>query len=195
MEINDLLKQILGDSYSEGMTDDEIKERVGAAMSKHGEKPGKEEVKHLKELISKANSEAAKYKKELNAHLTEEEKKKAQQEEEVNAMREELATLKRGNAIASSKASLISLGYDEELAQEQASAMVDNDIAKVMEIQRKFIAEHDKKIAAQGAASMGRPNSGNPSAGKTFSGMTLDERMRLKADDPQAYETLKAAGQ
>lgn len=194
MELKELLKMTLGDQYKEDMTDDEIKTAI-SAKSKAEEKPAMDdkEKTHLKSLISKANSEAAKYKKELQAHLTDEEKAKAEREEQVNAMKEELESLRKTNAISAQKASLISLGYDSELAEAQASAMVEGDMAKVTELQKKFMEIHDKQVLAKNASSTKRPTTGGTAPSeKPWKDMTIDERTKLKRDDPARYAELRA---
>ena len=66
------LKELLGDNYKDGMTVDEISEALkGITMPKDNSA----EIAKLKESVSKANSEASQYKKELNAKLSDDERK------------------------------------------------------------------------------------------------------------------------
>ena len=62
------LSDLLGDAYKEGMTEEEIStalQRAGA-----GAKDNEAEVNRLKAQLSKANSEAADYKKQLRGTVT-----------------------------------------------------------------------------------------------------------------------------
>ena len=64
-------------------------------------------------------------------------------------LKEEIASLKKANLVSDHKAKLLGLGYDEELANETATAMADGDTAKVFENQQKFLKAHDKQIEAE----------------------------------------------
>jgi DNA polymerase-3 subunit alpha len=74
------LQDLLGDAYKEGMTLEEVSqlletEKIGRADTSALDKKDAE-IKKLKETLSKKNSEAADYKKQYEAYLSEEEKKK-----------------------------------------------------------------------------------------------------------------------
>lgn len=57
------LSDLLGDAYKEGMTEEEISTALQSAGA--GAKDNEAEVNRLKAQLSKANSEAADYKKQL----------------------------------------------------------------------------------------------------------------------------------
>ena len=110
------------------------------------------ELQRQKNLLSKANGEAAEWKRKHNELLSEDEKKKLAQQEkdaEYDSMKEEIASLKKANLVSDHKAKLLGLGYDEELAAETAKAMADGDTAKVFENQQKFLKAHDKQFEAE----------------------------------------------
>ncbi len=111
-----------------------------------------DELQKQKKLVTKANGEAADWKRKHNALLTEEQKKEQERkdrEAEYDSMKEEIASLKKTNLISDHKAKLLGLGYDEELATETATAMADGDTAKVFENQQKFLKAHDKQFEAE----------------------------------------------
>ena len=111
-----------------------------------------DELQKQKNLVSKANGEAADWKRKHNALLTEEQKKEQERkdkEAEYDSMKEEIASLKKANLVSDHKAKLLGLGYDEELATETATAMADGDTAKVFENQQKFLKAHDKQFEAE----------------------------------------------
>ena len=62
--------------------------------------------------------------------------------------------------MANLKASFTELGYSKELAEEAAKASVENDTAKVIEIQSKFLVEREKKIREEALKKMRRPGGG-----------------------------------
>ena len=66
------LKEVLGDAYKEGMTFEEVE----AALEKVTvPEDNSAEIERLKNALSKSNSEAAGYKKQLREKMTEDEQK------------------------------------------------------------------------------------------------------------------------
>lgn len=85
------------------------------------------EIEKLKNLLSKANSEAASYKKTLREHQTEEERKAADLAEKQAAMEAELENYRKRETIANHKAKFIGLGFDEETATKTAESLASGD--------------------------------------------------------------------
>lgn len=156
------LSDLLGKAYKEGMTEDEI----SAALETVGQ--GNEaEVNRLKTALSKANSEAADYKKQLRGKQSEDEANAAAQKEEHDRLAQENADLKRSIALSERKAKLLAMGYDESLATETATAMVDGDMDKVMANQSKYLEVQKKAIQADHMRKTPRPAAGSENTGGT----------------------------
>ena len=154
------LSDLLGKAYKEGMTEDEI----SAALETVGQ--GNEaEVNRLKSALSKANSEAADYKKQLRTKQTDDEAAAAAQKEEHDRLVQENADLKRSMALSERKAKLLAMGYDESLADETAAAMVDGDMDKVMANQSKYLEVQKKNIQADAMRKTPRPAAGDDGNG------------------------------
>ena len=154
------LSDLLGKAYKEGMTEDEI----SAALETVGQ--GNEaEVNRLKAALSKANSEAADYKKQLRTKQTDDEAAAAAQKEEHDRLVQENADLKRSMALSERKAKLLAMGYDESLADETAAAMVDGDLDKVMANQSKYLEVQKKNIQADAMRKTPRPAAGDDGNG------------------------------
>lgn len=154
------LSDLLGKAYKEGMTEDEI----SAALETVGQ--GNEaEVNRLKTALSKANSEAADYKKQLRGKQSEDEANAAAQKEEHDRLAQENADLKRSIALSERKAKLLAMGYDESLATETATAMVDGDMDKVMANQSKYLEVQKKAIQADHMRKTPRPAAGSENTG------------------------------
>lgn len=154
------LSDLLGKAYKEGMTEDEI----SAALETVGQ--GNEaEVNRLKAALSKANSEAADYKKQLRTKQTDDEAAAAAQKEEHDRLVQENADLKRSMALSERKAKLLAMGYDESLADETAAAMVDGDMDKVMANQSKYLEVQKKNIQADAMRKTPRPAAGDDGSG------------------------------
>lgn len=108
-----------------------------------------EVIDKLKRQMSKANAEASEYKKKLKEKMTEEELAKAKREEEENALREELETLRKEKAISGYENQYLALGYDTELAKATATAMAGGDMATVFANQKKFNESQAEKFKAE----------------------------------------------
>ena len=89
-------------------------------------------------------SELAEMKKKYTSLLSAEEKKKLEDKEALDALHKELETLRKEKTISEHKSRLIALGYDETLAVETANAIVDGDMQKVFDNQKKFLEIHDQ---------------------------------------------------
>lgn len=87
-------------------------------------------------------------------------------EKRIAELEEKNKELDRQSRMASLRASFTELGYSKELAEEAAQASVDNDTAKVLEIQSKFLVERDKKIREESLKKMRRPGGGGDDGGE-----------------------------
>lgn len=107
------------------------------------------ELDKYKNAASKANSEAAEWKRKHNALLSDEEKKKNAENEELTSLREKVAEMEKKELITSHKSQYLAMGYDDALAEATAMALVEGDTAKVFANQRKFLETHDKNFKAE----------------------------------------------
>lgn len=85
------LSDLLGDAYKEGMTEEEISTALQSAGA--GAKDNEAEVNRLKAQLSKANSEAADYKKQLRGKQSEDEAAAAEQKATMDKLTQENADL------------------------------------------------------------------------------------------------------
>lgn len=148
-----------------------------------------------KDVFDKTASELAKSKKDLKDRMSDEEKKQAETEALLAQYKEEAETLKKEKEIAANKATLISIGYDETLAGETATAMVNGDLATVLKNQQTLI-ENVKKIAKGEAMASTTPPAGKVTDGtKTvtkaqFDAMSYAQRAELYESNPDLYNEL-----
>ena len=147
------------------------------------------EVQRLKKANDKSSAEAAEWKRKHNALLSEEEKKKQDEAERIAALEEENATLKKRETIASHKAKFLGMGYDDALAEETATAMVDGDTEKVFANQQKFLEAHDKALKKDTMSDTGRPGAGGTGGGSTDYAKMADEAMANGDFGAAAYYT------
>lgn len=118
------------------------------------------ELEKQKAAVSKANSEAAEWKRKHNALLGEDEKKKQEQEEKFANMEKELSELREAKSASEYKAQLIGLGYAEDLASKTAKAMVAGDTMTVIANQQKFLDEYTKQVKADTLKKTPKPTPG-----------------------------------
>lgn len=148
-----------------------------------------------KDVFDKTASELAQTKKDLKARMSDEEKAKAEAEAELLKYKTEAETLRKEKNIASNKAQLIAIGYDEALAQATAEAMENGDLATVIKNQQ-IVLENAKKVAkGEANASMtppaGKANEGNTKISKEqFDKMSIAEMTELYQTNPELYNQL-----
>ena len=185
------LSDLLGEAYKEGMTADEVSEALEA------KKAGNDaEMTRLKNALNKANSEAAEYKKQIRQNQSEEDRKAAEQKEEYEKIMKENADLKRSMNISTQKAKLIGLGYEEKLAEETATAMIDGDVEKIVSNQGIFLEAVKKNQKVTDMKNTPRPTAGG-SDGDNGGAMNYDDLIsKAQAEGNWAnaayYQRLKA---
>ena len=157
------LSDLLGTAYKEGMTEEEISTALEAVGNGNTA-----EVNRLKAALSKANSEAAEFKKQLRSKQSDDEAAAAAQKEEHEKLVKENGELKRSIALSDSKGKLLAMGYDEKLADETAAAMVDGDMDKVMANQSKYLEAQKKIFQADQMRKTPRPAAGSETGGVDY---------------------------
>lgn len=102
-----------------------------------------------KQQYDKVSSELAALKKQLRSKMTEDEQREADRLATEEAMKSELAELRREKQLSTHKASYLSLGFDEELADLAATAMTDGDSDAVFAAMKKHMTNYEKTLRAQ----------------------------------------------
>ena len=126
-------------------------EKVKAIMDYEFDEPKQDnsaEITKLKAALSKANSEAAEFKRQFREKQTEQERAEAERAENEKALREELASLRRGKVVDEYMKRCMALGYSPDLASECAEAMADGRMGDVFNIQQTFLANKTREIEA-----------------------------------------------
>ena len=186
MNIKDLLK----DAYKEGMSIEDIEKALeGIDLPTDNSA----EIDRLKAALSKSNSEAADYKKQLREKLTAEELKAKEDAEKWDEIVKERDALLREKTIATHKAKYLSLGYDENLANDTAEAMAKGELDKVFANQKKHLEAVEKKIRADVLKETPSPEGGNGSDTMTkekFLKMSIAEQFKYSTEHPEEYKKL-----
>lgn len=134
-----------------------------------------QEIERYKNAVTKANGEAAEFKRKLNALSTDGVKKETDYKKDIEALNEKVKELERRELLASHKAKYIALGYDEDLATETAIAMADGNTELVFANQQKFIEAHDTNFRAD--LMKGTPV---PKTGGSIGGLSVKDIMNIK---------------
>ena len=129
-------------------------------------KDNTEEVKNLKESLSKANSQAAEWKRQFREKQTEAERVEAERAEREKAVEEELKSLRRDKTVSGYIAQCLALGYSAELAQKAAEAMADGNTSEIFACQQEFLEAEKKKIEAAALNKQPTLTSGSPPTAK-----------------------------
>jgi hypothetical protein len=171
----------------EGYADMSAEEKLAALENFEYEDHSAElaDLEKYKDAVTKANHDAAEYKKQLKALQDQQKTGNSKADDTIAKLQEQVAELTRQNTIASYTAQFTALGYDAELAQATAIATADGDVATVFENQRKFLEQHDKDTKANILKQTPKPGQGG--TGKTAPTMTIEKFRKLSDRDQLKY--------
>lgn len=141
-------------------------------------KPNSDEAEKLKAALSKANSEAAEWKRQFREKQTEAERSEAERAEREKAVEEELRGLRRDKAVSGFVAQCLSLGYDKELALRAAEAMADGDAATILACQQDFLAVKQKELEATALNKQPKLTPGAPPSADKAEQNAINERRK-----------------
>ena len=151
------------------------------------------EVQRLQNQVSKANGEAAEWKRKHASLLSEEERAKQEREDQAKAILDRNNELEKELAKLKHKAQFVSLGYDEALAESTAQAMADGDLNTVFKNQKAFLEAHDKDLKAKLLDGTPKPPAGSGTTEMTkekFVKLSDRERIEWARNNPDAYKTM-----
>ncbi|MEY8320290.1 hypothetical protein AAK894_04315 [Lachnospiraceae bacterium 46-61] len=198
------LQELLKESYKEGMTIEDVtkaledielpsQEQVGNA-NESANPIQTYETDKLKAAVTKANAEAARLKRELQARMSEEERREAERKAKEDEVNEKLAELQRAKIIADTKAQYLALGYEQTLADRAAEAAADNDYGTLFLVQKQHQDALEKRIKANILKNTPKPNN-SPIIPKDMTKSQFDslpyiDRLNLYNENPELYKEL-----
>ena len=139
-----------------------------AALEGYEYEDHSEELERQRAAVTKANGEAAEWKRKHTALLSEDEKKKQEDADKLASMEKELAELRKGKVVSDYRAKFVAQGYSEELADETAKALAEGDMTKVFANQQKFLTDYAKGVKAEALKGTPKPPAGGSSTGVDF---------------------------
>ena len=150
----------------EGFDTMSAEDKLNALLNYEMEEPKRDEteINHYKQLISKANAEAADYRKQLRDKQTEAERAEADRLERERLLQEELAGYKDRERLATYKSSLMSAGIDEKTADIMAKSLPEGVKPEYFDAVKSMMDEQKQAAAVaalnrQPSLSVGTPPS------------------------------------
>ena len=165
--------------YEEMSAEDKIHALIEYEFEESAPPTSDSEAK-LKGALSRANSEAADWKRKYLSTLDDAKRAEEERAEKDKARDEELETLRREQAISKLEAQYLAAGYTAEMASASAKAQVDGDTATVLANQMKFIEDKKKALEAEALGKQPDISHGEPPEGDDGS-KKLDEILRRYA--------------
>ena len=183
------LKSLLGDKYTEGMTIEEL-----LTLEVEEPKADTSAYDNLKKRLDEVMSEAAGYKKQIRANMTEAEQKAAADAEKYAEIVAERDKLKAEKMIAENAKGLVAIGYDDALATEVATALYNGDSETVIKAQAKFVDAQKKAAIAEKVKGTPAPPAGgggdNVITKEKLRAMSPGERYEFSQKNPEEYKKL-----
>lgn len=147
-----------------------------------------------KDVFDKTASELAAKKKELRNKMSEDEAKKQEDQEEREKLQKAYNELLHETTVSKNKAKFLALGYDEELAEDTAKALVDGNTEKVFKNQKKYLESFEKKIKADALRETPTPTGGDGEekhyTREEFRKLNPAERLKFAEEHPDEYKII-----
>jgi len=183
------LKALLGESYKEGMTVDEI----NTALSQLDLIDTAKEKVVKKDVFDKTASELAAKNKLLKDKMTEDEKRAERDKEVAEQLKANAETVKR----LTLEKTLSKSGYDDKQIANFADAFVKGDTEELGKVMTTLITDLTKKVKDETTAELlkkqptppaGSGDSGGAMTKEQFDKMGYIERVKLQSDKPDLYK-------
>ncbi len=145
-----------------------------------------------KAVLDKAMKERAELQRKLNSYLTEDERR-AQAEKEKDDRIAQLEARVHAYDYARKVNPYLSGDQSQTFADRLAEGDIDGALTALTGALASMQDNHTRELQQAKLSAMPQPAAGTiqQTNDKRFADMSLDERMRLKASDPERYETLK----
>ena len=193
---NTFLQNYLGESYKEGMSIEDISKALEAKESKKAnEIEGyTSEITHLKETLSKKNSEAANLKNSLREKMSESEREAAERAEQLQKLEDQVSSLQAEKVRSETKSKFLSAGYAEKDAESAVDAWVKQDIGAFMSALGSHESSFRDSVKADLVKGTQRPESGNTNTKimtkSEFYKLSLTDRVNFAREHPEEYKVI-----
>lgn len=181
---------MLDTSKIEGYDEMSAEEKVKALEALDVPEDNSAELERYKNATSKANSEAAEYKRKLKAAS----EGASDTEKQITELKEQIENLNREKLISERKASFLNVGMNEDIASKCSEAFTNGDGEGFFKALGSFMVEHDKAFKAELLKSTPRPDGEGGKAPEMtldkLRKMSISERAQFAHDFPDEYNKL-----
>lgn len=150
-------------------------------------------LEQTKAAFDRASKEVAEWKKKHNQLLSDDERKKQEADEALEAMQKELEELKREKFTSLYKAKGLALGMDEKTSETVSVAIVDGKIDAVFDAWGKFLKAHDKEIEVNLLKETPRAEGSDGEGAMTkeaLKKLSPAERYKFSTEHPDEYKNI-----
>lgn len=165
-----------------------------AALESFEYDDGSKQAEKLKAAVDKASSEAAAYKKQLNAKMTDDERKQQESEAALKAMQDKLAEYEMRDKFTAAQAKFLGAGFDEQAAATAAKAFTDGDLESLATALKGFKSSVETGLKAKLIDDTPRPEGGGK-ADSTPDYTKLYEEAVKAGNMPEAASYIRLAQQ
>lgn len=181
-------------SKIEGYAEMSAEEKVKALEALELPEDNSAELERYKNATSKANSEAAEYKRKLKALEEKAAEGSSDSEKKMAELEEQIKTLNREKAITERTAKFLKHGFDEDSASKAAEAFTNGDSEAFFDTLGSFLTEHDKSFKADMLKSTPRPEGEGGKAPtmtkEAFKKLGPAERLKFSQEHPDEYSKI-----
>ena len=185
---------MLDTSKIEGYDEMSAEEKVKALEALEVPEDNSAELERYKNATSKANSEAAEYKRKLKALEEKASEGASDTEKQITELKEQIENLNREKLISERKASFLNVGMNEDTAGKCSEAFTNGDGEGFFKALNSFMVEHDKAFKAELLKSTPRPDGEGGKAPEMtldkLRKMSISERAQFAHDFPDEYNKL-----
>ena len=185
---------MLDTSKIEGYDEMSAEEKVKALEALEVPEDNSAELERYKNATSKANSEAAEYKRKLKALEEKASEGASDTEKQITELKEQIENLNREKLISERKASFLNVGMNEDTASKCSEAFTNGDGEGFFKALGSFMVEHDKAFKAELLKSTPRPEGEGGKAPEMtlekFRKLSMAERSQFAHDFPDEYNKL-----
>ena len=179
------------DGYADMTAEEKVKALEALEME---DEETKAELERYKNANSKANYEAAEYKRKLKALEEKASQGSSDTEKQIADLKEQIETLNREKSISERTASFLKIGMSEDIAGKCSEAFTNGDSEAFFKAMDSFITEHDKAFKAELLKSTPRPGGEGGKAPEMtkekLQKMSLGDRMAFANKYPDEYKTI-----
>ena len=148
------------------------------------------DMKKSKAQFDKVSSELSAAKRQLKEKMTTDEREKAEREAADQALRDELAELRKEKTLNQYKSTLLAQGYDEASAGKMAESLVNGDMNSMFDTMKTARGDMEKRMRAEILRGTPKPPAGDDSTAKTPDILMAEKIGKTRADSMKTAKSI-----